>query len=127
MGARYSRQSGYTIAKRSPARPTVRGAKPGLTFGPTAAKVFGFAILAILGVVMLSQAGGGTTTAYQQNNLRQQISQTDQQTQALQLEAERAQSIQQISTSPAKNQMQPVQSVGNVETGDVAGVSTSRP
>jgi hypothetical protein len=127
MGARYSRQSGYTVARRSPARPTVRGSQGRVSFGPTAAKVFGFAALAILAVVMLSQAGTNTTSAYQQNQVRQETSQADQDVQALQLEAQRAQSIQEIQNSPVKSQMQPVQSVGYVEQGDVAGVSTSRP
>jgi len=98
-----------------------------LKFGPTAAKLFGFGVLAILAVVMLSQAGGNTTNAYQQNQLRQQTSQADQDIQNLQLEAQRAQSIQQIQSSPVKAQMQPVQSVGYVEQGAVAGVSTTRP
>ena len=104
----------------------MRGNQSRVTFGPTAAKVFGFAALAILAVVMLSQAGTNTTAAYQQNQVRQQTSQAEQDVQALQLEAQRAQSIQQIQSSPVKGQMQPVQGVGYVEQGDVAGVSTSR-
>ena len=127
MGARYSRQSGYTVARRTAARPTVRTAQSRAKFGPTAAKMFGLAALAILAVVMLSQAGTSTTAAYQQNQLRQQVSQADQDVQALQLEAQRAKSIQQIQNTPVKDQMQPVQNAGHVEVGDVAGVSTSRP
>lgn len=125
MGARYSRTTGYTVARRTPARPTVRTVQRRVKFGPTTAKYFGLAVLAILAVIMLSQVGGDNTSAYKQTALRREASQVSQDNANLQLEATRLQSVQAIQS--AKKDMVPVTDVTHVEQGDVAGVSTAAP
>jgi len=127
MSARYSRQTGYTVSKRQPARPSVRTVQRRVKLGPTTAKFLGLTVVAILAVVMLSQSGNSATSAYQQNQLRGNIAQKDQETQNLELEAKRSQSLQEIQKTPAKDTMQPVQRVDYVEKGQVAGVSTEQP
>ena len=125
MSARYSRQAGFTIAKRSSgSRPAIRTVQRRVRFGPTTAKFMGLAVLAILAIVMLSQSGTSATSVYQQNQLRQKTSQVDQEMEALQLEAKRAQSLQSIQQTPVKDKMESVGKVEFVEKGEVAGVST---
>jgi hypothetical protein len=129
MGAaRYSRHTGYTIARRT-RRPAVRTTGRRVRFGPTTAKFFALAVLAILAVLMLTQSGTNATTAYKQTSLRRETSQVDQDIQRLRLEATRAQSIQAIQQGALKDQMQPVQDgeVGHIEKGQVAGAATSKP
>jgi hypothetical protein len=130
MNAHYSRNGGYTITKRTPAkRPAVRTVQRKVAVGPTTAKVIGFLVLMILGIVMLTQSTTNATTAYDQADKRQQLSQAQQEIQGLQLEAERAQSMKAIQDTPVKDTMVPVDRVKYVpkEQGDVAGVSTTRP
>lgn len=127
MGARYSRTTGYTIARRAPARTTVRSVQRRITFGPTTAKYFGLAVLAILAVIMLSQAGTNNVTAYKATDLRQQASQVSKDNDALRLEATRLQAVGAIQNTAAKASMEPVTNVEHIEKGDVAGVSTTAP
>ena len=127
MGARYSRNTGYTISKRTVQRQPMRSAQKRITFGPTAAKFFGIAVLAILALVMLSNSSKSTTDPYNQDAIRQNISQVNQDISSLQLEAQRAQSINAITQDPAATQMQPDGNPTYVSTGSVAGVSTTKP
>jgi hypothetical protein len=127
MGARYSRTTGYTIARRAPARPTVRSVQRRVKFGPTTAKYFGLAILAVLAVIMLSQGGAHNVAAYKITDVRQQSSQVTQDIDRLKLEATRLQSVQAIQSTSAKDTMEAVTSVTHIEQGDVAGVSTTAP
>lgn len=126
MSARYSKQQGYVISKRAPNRMTVRSVKRRVRFGPTVAKYIGLGTLAVLAIFMIAQSSTGSTGAYKQNALNKQISQVNQDIQQLQLEAERAQSLQAISNTPVQAQMTPIKNVTYVG-GEVAGVSTSRP
>ncbi len=128
MGARYSRNTGYTISKRTVARAPMRTTQKRVTFGPTTAKFFGLAVLAILALVMLSNTKSATSP-YTDSALRNNISQVDQENTNLQLQAERYQAINAISQDPAKAQMVPMSSSEPtyVDKGDVAGVSTARP
>ena len=128
MGARYSRQTGYTMLKRPASRPTIRTVQRRVRFGPTTAKFIGLAVLAILAGLMLTQSGKRATDAYQQNQLRNQTSQVDQDIERLQLEARRLQTVPAISNTPVKNDMTPITKdpVNFVQTGDVAGASTTK-
>lgn len=128
MAARYSRHAGYTVSKRAPIRrQTVRTVQRRVRFGPTTAKFFGLAVLAILAVIMLTQSSTNATTAYKQTEIRNQVGQADQDIEQLQLEAKRAQSLQAVQQTPVKDQMQPMGQVDYVEKGDVAGASTTEP
>jgi hypothetical protein len=128
MGARYSKQSGYTIAKRTPTtRATRRTLPQKVGFGPTAAKYLGLGVLAIIALVMLTQQSTRATGAYTENGLRQSISQVNGDVDALQLEAKRAQSLEALQDSAVAKTMQPVGSVTYAETGQVAGATTSAP
>ena len=129
MAARYSRQSGYTISKRSTAvrRPTQRTVASKVGFGPTTARYIGLAVLAIIAMIMLTQQSTRATGAYKENDLRKSISQVSGDVDALQLEAKRAQSLQSLSASAIATGMQPATSVTYVEHGQVAGVSTAKP
>ena len=129
MAARYSRQSGYTISKRSTAvrRTTQRTVASKVGFGPTTARYIGLAVLAIIAMVMLTQQSTRATGAYKENDLRKSISQVSGDVDALQLEAKRAQSLQSLSASAIATGMQPATSVTYVEHGQVAGVSTAKP
>lgn len=126
MGARYSRQTGYTISKRSNNRSSVRTIQRRVRLGPTTAKYIGLLVLAILAIIMLTQSSTSSTNAYKQNELRKQISQVDQDIERLKLEAKRAQSIQNIQQTPVKQKMEPVKRVDFVEKGEVAGVNTEK-
>jgi len=127
MGARYSRNAGYTISKRSVPRAPMRTTQKRVTFGPTTAKFFGLAVLAILALVMLSNTRSATSP-YDQDKIRNNISQVEQDNNNLQLQAQRYQAIDAISQDPAKASMVPLKSSEPtyVDKGDVAGVSTTR-
>ena len=128
MSARYSGQAGYTVRKRTaPRRPGVQKTQSKFKLGPTTAKFLGLAVLAILGAVMVSQSSGNATTAYKQSDIRKDISQTNQDVDRLTLEAKRAQSLQAIENSPVKDGMEQTTATQQVETGNVAGVSTAKP
>lgn len=128
MGARYSRQSGYTVTRRAPVRrPTQRTVGRRIKFGPTTAKFLGLAVVAILAIVMVTQSSSNATTAYKQNGIKQDISQANQDIEQLQLEARRAQSLQSIQNTPVKDQMQENTKTDYVEKGEVAGASTAKP
>lgn len=126
MKARYSRNSGYTITTRAPRRPSVRTVQRKVKFGPTTAKVIGFFILMILGIVTLTQATTNATSGYSQAALRKEISKKKQDIDQLELENQRAQSLQAIEQSKAKDGLEPVKDVEFVEEGQVAGVSTTK-
>jgi hypothetical protein len=128
MGARYSRTSGYTISRRStPSRPTVRTVQRKVTLGPTAAKIMGIGVLAVLAVLMLSSSSKSNTSLYDQNQARKDISQVNQDIERLKLEAKRAASIEAIQQSPVKDSMVPTDKVEFIEKGEVAGASTEQP
>ena len=128
MSARYSSGSGYTVKRRTPVkRPTVQKTPSAFKLGPNTAKFLGLALLAILAAVMITQSSGSATTAYQQSDVRSSISETDQQVQDMQLQADRDQSLQNAENTPVKSQMQQTTQVNQVQTGDVAGASTQRP
>ena len=125
MGARYSRQTGYSISRRpTNTRRTIRTVQRRVRFGPTAAKYIGLAALAILAVVMLTQSSTSSTNAYKQNELRSQVSNVEQDIDRLKLEAKRAQSIQSIQQTTVKDQMEQVNRTEYLENGQVAGAST---
>jgi len=130
MGARYSRNQGYTISKRSVGRAPVRTTQKKISFGPTTAKFFGLAVLAILMLVMVSNSTKGATNPYDENAIRQQISQVDQDIDSLKVQAQRDQAVANIQQSPVVSQMVPMDPQTDpqyVEKGNVAGVSTARP
>ena len=132
MGARYSRNSGYTIAKRTAPRTTVRTVQRRVKFGPNAAKFIGIAILAALAFFMITTTSNSTTVAYKQNQIRQDLSNVNDETQGLQLDAQRLQSITaEQGTSAAQteqaDQLVPIGNPDYVTQGDVAGVSTTKP
>lgn len=130
MSARYSRQTGYTIAKRQPRRAAIRTVQRQVRFGPTTAKFLGLAVLAILALIMVAKSGTNATSAYQKNDLNKAISQQEQDLDSLRLNAKRAQSLQEAQTSPVKDQLQTAGNVHYVQKGDekgqVAGVSTDK-
>lgn len=126
MGARYSRQTGYTISRRAIKRPTIRTVQRRVRFGPTAAKFIGLGVLTILAVIMLTQSSTSATQAYKQNQLRQETSQVEQDIARLQLEAKRAQSLENIQKTTLKDQMEPVGGVDFLKPGEVAGASTDQ-
>lgn len=126
MGARYSRTSGYTISRRTaPTRSTVRTVQRKIKLGPTAAKVIGIGILAVLAILMIGSSGKSSTGLYDQKTTRDAVSQTNQDIDNLKLQAKRAQSLQEAQTSPIKDQMVPDDTVQYIEKGDVAGVTTT--
>lgn len=129
MAARYSKQSGYTIStrKQTVRRSTQRTVPKKIGFGPLAARYFGLAVLAIIALVMLTQQSTRATGAYQESALRKSISQVDGDVASLQLEAKRAQSLQNLQSSGNAQGMIPVGNVTSVENGQVAGVSTTKP
>lgn len=126
MGARYSRQTGYTITAKKQARNVYRAPQKSLKFGPTTAKIFGIVALAILAIVMVSQSNGRQTNVYTQNDLNKQQSAVQQDIDRLKLEAKRAQSLQSVQNTAIKDSMEPIKDVQYVEKGDVAGVATDR-
>lgn len=126
MGARYSRQAGYTVSRRM-ARPTTRTVRRQIKFGPTTAKYFGLGLLTLLAIVMLTKSSNSALDAYQQNALRKQDSVVQQDISNLQLEAKRAQALQSVQNTPIKDQLQPAGQVDYVDKGQVAGVSTTAP
>jgi|GEM_PF-6342902 len=129
MSARYSRNQGYTIAskRRRTNRPVVRSVQRKLTFGPTTAKYFGLAVLAILAIIMLTRSSASSGDVYASLNLTKQISDTQSQIDEVKLEAEREQSLQAVQNTPVQASMVPMTGVGYVEKGQVAGVSTEAP
>jgi hypothetical protein len=126
MGARYSRQTGYTISKRTASRPTMRTVKRRISFGPTAAKFMGLAVLAILLLIISGQSGATSGAAYTANGLGQATSKVEQEISDMKLNAERSKSIEEIQKTEVKDQMQVVQQVNYVEKGEVAGVTTEK-
>lgn len=128
MGARYSRTSGYTISRRSaPTRATVRTVQRRVKLGPTAAKILGFGVLAVLAVLMLSSSSKSNTSLYDQNKARKDISQVNQDIERLKLEAKRAQALQEIQNSAVRASMVPAEDVEFIEEGEVAGAATAQP
>ena len=127
LRARYSKQRGYEIARQRSVRSTVRTSQRRFKFGPTAAKYLGLAVLAVLAVVMLTQSSKNSTNAYTQNSLRKDVGQASQDIERLQLEARRAQSIQDIQNTTVKNELQPMGQPDYVQKGEVAGVATTAP
>ena len=128
MRARYSRQQGYVIASRRTNRPTVRTVKRTLKFGPTTAKYFGLAVLAVLATIMLTHSNADSADAYTSSTLNQKIGTAERQVEQAQLEAQRAQSLKEIQNTQVAGQMQPMQSADySVQTGEVAGASTAKP
>lgn len=128
MGARYSHKSGYTISRRTaPTRSTVRTVQRKVTLGPTAAKILGVGVLAVLAVLMLSSSGKSNTSLYDQNQARKDLGQVNQDIERLKLEAKRAQSLQEIQNTPVKEQMVPAENVEFIERGEVAGAATAAP
>ena len=127
MSARYSKQTGYTVARRSAStRRSTRTVQRRVKFGPTAAKYFGLAILAVLALITLTSSSSSSTTAYEQTDLRQQSSQVEKDIEQLKLEAKRAQSLQAVQNSSVKEGMEPVKDAGFVESGEVAGATTQQ-
>lgn len=125
MRARYSRNTGYVITnRRAAARPTIRTAQKKLALGPTTAKFLGLAVLAVLAVVMLTRSSASSTDAYQQFELKKAIGGVEREIEQMRLEAQRAQSIQEIQNSVLKEAMQPMDQVEYIEEGEVAGAST---
>lgn len=136
MGARYSRQTGYTVAKRStPARrTTTRTVQRQVKFGPTTARYIGLALLGVLALVGVSRKTGVSTTTYQDSQVRSQISNEQADLNNLNIEAQRQRTLKALQDSQvaAKEGLQPVTAVdqvpvGDVEKGQVAGVSTTKP
>lgn len=128
MGARYSRTSGYTISRRTaPSRSTVRTVQRKVKLGPAAAKIIGIGVLAVLAIMMLVSSSKSSTSLYDQNNTRKQISQVDQDIENLKLQAKRAQSLQEAEQSAVKQDLVPADNVQFIEKGDVAGASTASP
>ena len=131
MRTRYSRTRGYVVDRRPKARPTVRTVQRKITFGPAAARYLGLGVLVVLGIIMFSRAGDNSTSAYTTSQLNKDIGQANQDIDELKLAAKRAESLQAIQNTAAKDAMVPVSSAqfisqGNVDTGEVAGVATQR-
>lgn len=105
----------------------VRSTARRVKLGPTTAKFFGLAVVAILAIVMVTQSSSNATTAYKQGDVKQQISTTDQDIERLKLEARRAQSLSQVQQTPIKDQLEQTKQADYTEKGDVAGVSTEKP
>ena len=131
MSARYSRQSGYTIARRA-TKPTSRTVQRRVKFGPTTAKYIGLAVLGILALVMVTRVTTTSTDVYNQNKIRTETSKANAEVDTLRLEARREQAISRIKPSPDPGTLQTADkveyvSVGDVERGTVAGVSTTKP
>lgn len=125
MRARYSKTRGYVVAsRRSVARQTVRTNTTKVKFGPMAARYFGMLILVVLAVVMLTRSSSSSTEAYSQNQLRKEVGKVNQEIEQLRLEAQRAQTIQEIQNTSVKEGMQPVKDAEFVEVGEVAGATT---
>ena len=127
MGARYSRQAGYTIAKRQARRPANRTVQRQVKFGPTTAKYLGLAILGILALVMVTRASTSATEAYNQNKIRTDTSKVNAEVDNLRLEARREQALESVKKSQDAQQMVDSGQVNYVEQGDVAGASTTTP
>jgi uncharacterized membrane protein YoaK (UPF0700 family) len=127
MGARYSRNAGYTISKRSVSRPAVRATKQPLKFGPTTAKFFGLAILAILAFVMVSSSGKVAISPYSNSAVTAQISETQQNIDALKIQADRYQTLDAAKTASVAPSMVPADPNYSLDKGTVAGVSTGKP
>lgn len=128
MGARYSKQQGFTIANRAGRpRQTQRTVQPKVSFGPTAAKYFGLGILAVIALVMLTQQSTRATSAYKENDLRKSVSQVQGDVESLKMEARRAQSLQSLQDSAQAKAMQPMGEPTYIEKGQVAGAATAAP
>ena len=120
MGARYSRHTGYTVPKRTTARPTVRTVQRRIKFGPTTAKFIGLIVLAVLAALAVAATGNATTSSYTNTQITSQTAQVNADNQALTLEVDREKSIQTVAAhDPNKQTMVPVDQVGFV-----AGAST---
>jgi hypothetical protein len=127
MRARYSRQQGYSVSRPTRRATTIRPTQQKMTLGPTTAKYLGLTALAVLAMVMLSQANGSSTAGYTQAELRKEIGQVNQDIERLKLEAKRAQSVQEIEKSVVRKDLAQPKQVEYIEKGEVAGVSTTAP
>lgn len=127
MRTQYSRNSGYTVSRRSTRRSMIRPTARRISFGPTTAKIIGISVLAILGFVMLSRSTGNSTDAYKQLELRKEVGAAQRDLEALKIEAQRAQSLSEVQQSEVKDSMVPVKGVVPVEKGEVAGAATAAP
>lgn len=127
MRARYSKQQGYVIASRRSNRPTIRTVQRKISFGPTTAKYFGLAVLAVLAVIMLTRSTASSTGAYEQFQLKKEIGTVESEIEQMRAEANRAKSIEEIQNTALKDQMQQMQAADHIEEGEVAGASTSTP
>jgi hypothetical protein len=104
----------------------MRTVKRRISFGPTAAKFMGLAVLAILLLIISGQSGATSGAAYTANGLGQATSKVEQEISDMKLNAERSKSIEEIQKTEVKDQMQVVQQVNYVEKGEVAGVTTEK-
>ncbi len=127
MSARYSRQAGYTIARRQTRRPATRTVQRQVKFGPTTAKYMGLAILGILALVMVTRASTSATESYSQNKIRTETSKVNAEVDNLRLEARREQALENVRKSQLTQQMVENGQVNYIEKGDVAGASTTQP
>jgi hypothetical protein len=143
MSARYSRQTGYTVAKRTAPRRATRTVQRQVKLGPTTARYIGLGILGVIALAGLSRTTGTAVNGYQDSDLNAQISSTQAEVDALTLDAQRAQALGKITQDNAAKNLQPAPAnvdqvaVGNVpvasptpassEQGKVAGVSTDVP
>lgn len=127
MRTRYSRTTGYVVAnRRAASRPTIRTVQKKMSLGPTTAKFLGVAVLAVLAVIMLTRSSASSTDAYTQFELKKAIGAEERQLEEMRLEAQRAQSIQEIQKSAVKDELVPMGQAGFIEKGEVAGASTSK-
>lgn len=125
MTARYTRNSGYTVQRRS-ARPrkVTRTVERKLSLGPNAAKVIGFSLLALLAFVMVSTSGSSNSALYEQAALRQDISEVEQEIEQLKVDTDRARSLQAVNQSAVKAELVPIGTDVQYLGGEVAGVRT---
>lgn len=125
MTARYTRNSGYTVQRRSSKpRKVVRTVERKLTLGPNAAKVIGFSLLALLAFVMVSTSGSSNSALYEQAALRQDISEVEQEIEQLKVDTDRARSLQAVNQSAVKAELVPIGTDVQYLDGEVAGVRT---
>jgi hypothetical protein len=128
MAARYSHTAGYSITKRTPRRRAmVHSSKPRLKFGPIVSKLSALAVVGVLAATMIAQSSNTATNAYKQTDVRKEVGKVEQDIERLQLEAQRAQSLQAITQSQARQNLVESTEVKQVELGQVAGVSTDQP
>ena len=128
MGARYSRHAGYTVARRNTTQRTpTRTVSRRFKLGPNTARYIGLAVLAIIGLVVVTQSNNGVTRQYSDQKVTQSLAQENASIEALKLEAQRAQSLSAITQSAQKDSMVPIGSDVTHVSGDVAGATTATP